>query len=87
MDTHGYSPDDDRGPLMMGFNYALLVLSLIIYSARIATRVYPKFCMTAADYTVTLAMVSRRSTLGSTSAPLTARSPPRRYVAPSGSAL
>lgn len=58
MSTQGYDPSEDRGPLLMGVCYAFYALTLIIYIARMSTRVYPKFSMTAADYTITMAMVS-----------------------------
>lgn len=54
----GLSPDDDRGPMMLASGYAFFAVTFIVFVGRIASRLYPKFSMTAADYTIALAMVS-----------------------------
>jgi len=51
------SDDDDRGPMLMATVIPLFAVALLVYIARIWTRLHPKYALTAADYTITVAMV------------------------------
>jgi hypothetical protein len=49
--------DEDSGPMLLAAVMPLFAVSLIVYIARIWTRLCPKYALTAADYTITVAMV------------------------------
>ncbi|KAK4450912.1 hypothetical protein QBC34DRAFT_484163 [Podospora aff. communis PSN243] len=49
---------DDRGPKLLGVIVPLFAFALLVYLARIWTRIRPKVALTPADYTITLAMIS-----------------------------
>ncbi|KAK0622683.1 hypothetical protein B0T14DRAFT_564112 [Immersiella caudata] len=50
---------DDRGPKLLAVITPLFAFALIVYLARIWTRMRPKFALTPADYAITIAMVSK----------------------------
>jgi hypothetical protein len=51
---------DNKGPALLASVYSLHAIALIVYFVRLWTRLVPKFAMTAADYTITIALVSPR---------------------------
>ena len=55
--TRPSPPDENQGPMLMATVLPLFGIALIVYAARIWSRLSPKFALTAADYTVTVAMV------------------------------
>jgi hypothetical protein len=51
-------PDENQGSTLLASVIPLFGLALVVYVARIWTRLCPRFALTAADYTITVAMVS-----------------------------
>jgi hypothetical protein len=51
-------PNETRGPMLLASVLPFFGLALVVYAARIWTRLRPKFALTAADFTITIAMVS-----------------------------
>jgi len=51
---------DNKGPALLASVYSLHAIALIVYFVRLWTRLVPKFAMTAADYTITVSLVSLR---------------------------
>jgi len=49
---------DDQGPFLLGVCLTLYGLSVVAYAVRIWSRLSPKVALTAADYTITVSMVS-----------------------------
>jgi hypothetical protein len=43
--------------MMLASFIPLFAVASIVYVARISTRLYPKYALTAADYAITVAMV------------------------------
>jgi len=56
-------PDESQGPMLMGSVLPLFGLALIVYAIRIWSRLRPKYNMTAADYAITIAMVTEQGGL------------------------
>lgn len=51
-------PNEDRGPGLVASVVVFFVITAIVYGFRVWCRLRPKYAMTAADYIITLAMVS-----------------------------
>lgn len=51
------SPNDDYGPMLLAVVYPLFMLAVIVYIIRMCARPSKKFALTAADYTITIALV------------------------------
>lgn len=54
------SSDVDRGPELLASIWTLYGITLIVFAIRIGSRLTPKFALTAADYTITVALVSKK---------------------------
>jgi len=52
---------DDKGPALLASVWTLHVLALVVFSVRLWCRLRPKYAMTAADYTICVALVSSLS--------------------------
>jgi hypothetical protein len=48
---------DNKGPMLMATLWTLHAITLIAFSVRLWSRLRPKFALTAADYTITIAVV------------------------------
>ena len=53
-----YDPADNHGPMLLASSLPFYGLALICFVFRIGSRLYPKFSLTAADYTCAIAMVN-----------------------------
>ncbi|KXX77649.1 hypothetical protein MMYC01_205976 [Madurella mycetomatis] len=56
--------DDDRGPALLASIWTLQGITLIVFAIRIWSRLTPKFALTAADYTITVALIARSVSVG-----------------------
>ena len=52
-----YNPADNHGPMLLATSLPFYALALICFAFRIASRLRPKFALTAADYTCAIAVV------------------------------
>ena len=50
--------NEDRGPMLLRTIFPLFSVAFCVYIARISIRLYQKRAFTAADYTITIAMVA-----------------------------
>jgi len=57
-DAAKYPATDNRGPLLLVSAWILHAITLTVFAIRLWSRLRPKFALTAADYTVTVAVVS-----------------------------
>lgn len=56
--TAALPPDETRAPMLLGMLLPLLGFTLVVYAARIWFRISSRSALTAADYVITVAMVS-----------------------------
>jgi len=52
------NPGDNQGPMLLATIWVLYSLALVCFAVRFGSRLYDRFKLTAADYTVAVAMVS-----------------------------
>ncbi|KAK4108847.1 hypothetical protein N656DRAFT_771555 [Canariomyces notabilis] len=55
---------DNKGPMLMATLWTLHAITLIAFSVRLWSRLRPKFALTAADYTITIAVLSKTASMG-----------------------
>lgn len=58
MESEDVLPNDNKGPMLLGIVWSLWALTTIIYIIRLCARPSRKFDFTAAEYTITAALVS-----------------------------
>lgn len=56
-DASKYPASDNRGPLLLVSAYILHAITITVFTIRLWSRLRPKFALTAADYTITVAVV------------------------------
>ena len=56
-DIQQYPAHETRGPLLLGSAYGLHAITIIVFLIRLYSRLTPRFALTAADYTITIAVV------------------------------
>lgn len=57
MDADRYPANTSRGPLLLASAFTLHAITIIVYLIRLYSRLTPRFALTAADYTITVAVV------------------------------
>lgn len=57
MDADKYPASTNRGPLLLESAFTLHAITIIVYLIRLWSRLTPRFALTAADYTITVAVV------------------------------
>jgi hypothetical protein len=58
MDVSNQPASDNKGPALLASVYVLHAIALIVFAVRLWCRLRPKYAMTAADYTISVALVS-----------------------------
>ena len=58
MDVTNQPASDNKGPTLLASVYSLHAIALIVFVVRLWCRLRPKYAMTAADYTISVALVS-----------------------------
>jgi len=56
-DIQQYPAHETRGRLLLGSAYGLHAITIIVFLIRLYSRLTPRFALTAADYTITIAVV------------------------------
>ncbi|KAK0725103.1 hypothetical protein B0H67DRAFT_569580 [Lasiosphaeris hirsuta] len=59
MDSGELPTDDDKGPMLLATVHSLHTIVIVVYLIRLWSRLRPKFALTAADYTITIALVAK----------------------------
>ncbi|KAK3348932.1 hypothetical protein B0T25DRAFT_546830 [Lasiosphaeria hispida] len=59
MDSGELPADDNKGPMLLATVHSLHALVVVVYLIRLWSRLRPKFALTAADYTITAALVAK----------------------------